>query len=152
MRCLDHRLKKLHRNLSRPRDFRWRGFCNRKDARSRPFFRGLKRSVERQTYSPLENFQVARKETREGGGMNARGWVGWPLWCNRTEIVLLSVYEAGPRAIIRRGSMQTWTDSDSDGNGFKILVTCNTLNPGWITSYVTSYAARGILRDIGRIC
>lgn len=83
MRCLDHRLKKLHRNFSRPRNFRWWGFCNRKDARSRPFFRGLKRSVERQTYSPLENFQVARKETGEGGGTNARGWVGWPLWCNR---------------------------------------------------------------------
>lgn len=104
---------------------------------------------ERQTYSPLEDFQVAWKET---GGEAARtredGLVD-PLWCNRTEIVLLSAYDAGARAIICRGSMRTSNQKRQRRQSARNpSVTCNTLNPGWITSY----AIRDIMRDVGRIC
>lgn len=43
-------------------------------------------------------------------GRQDRGWVGWPLWCNRTEIVWRCTKR--DRAIMRRGLDRTCT---SDG-------------------------------------
>lgn len=113
--CPDHRPKSSAVSL-RPQDFQRRLGSDPRGF-SRHDFRGrrctlaavLPRTKEVGWKANLFLLRILSCGEVRRGRQN-RGWVGWPLWCNRTEIVCRCTKRH--RAIMRRGLDRTCT---SDG-------------------------------------